>query len=288
MLRFGCELRLPFRNRNTPPSRGPPLGRSVPPIIPDPLRRAPRPSPPTPGGPPHVWDGPPPEYQRPGSQQCSPGPVGQPRRRRRRRRPGQHRLAPPTDPTPPAPRSRPPPSTLQQESGAGPGRRLRRSSPTSRPSPRRWRPPPRPCRRRRPPRPRPRPRLRRRLLRRPRRLPRRRPVAPVATGSGYSDPNNPAAWDRLAQCESGGNWAANTGNGYYGGIQFSLELVAGRRRHRLPAPGQPRDPDRHGPAPLEPGRLVPLARLQQQARLPLSPQRLCGDTSPCDGQSAQP
>jgi hypothetical protein len=45
---------------------------------------------------------------------------------------------------------------------------------------------------------------------------------PVATGTGYADPANPAAWDRLAQCESGGNWAANTGNGYYGGIQFSL------------------------------------------------------------------
>lgn len=29
-------------------------------------------------------------------------------------------------------------------------------------------------------------------------------------------------WDRLAQCESGGNWAANTGNGYYGGIQFDF------------------------------------------------------------------
>jgi resuscitation-promoting factor RpfB len=29
-------------------------------------------------------------------------------------------------------------------------------------------------------------------------------------------------WDRLAQCESGGNWAANTGNGYYGGLQFNL------------------------------------------------------------------
>jgi hypothetical protein len=49
---------------------------------------------------------------------------------------------------------------------------------------------------------------------------------PVASGSGYSDPNNPAAWDRLAQCESGGNWAANTGNGYYGGIQFSLSSWA--------------------------------------------------------------
>jgi hypothetical protein len=29
-------------------------------------------------------------------------------------------------------------------------------------------------------------------------------------------------WDRLAQCESGGNWHINTGNGYYGGLQFSL------------------------------------------------------------------
>jgi len=29
-------------------------------------------------------------------------------------------------------------------------------------------------------------------------------------------------WDQLAQCESGGNWAINTGNGYYGGLQFSL------------------------------------------------------------------
>jgi uncharacterized protein YabE (DUF348 family) len=29
-------------------------------------------------------------------------------------------------------------------------------------------------------------------------------------------------WDQLAQCESGGNWAINTGNGYYGGLQFNL------------------------------------------------------------------
>jgi LysM repeat protein len=28
-------------------------------------------------------------------------------------------------------------------------------------------------------------------------------------------------WDKLAQCESGGNWKINTGNGYYGGVQFS-------------------------------------------------------------------
>ncbi len=29
-------------------------------------------------------------------------------------------------------------------------------------------------------------------------------------------------WDAVAQCESGGNWAINTGNGYYGGLQFSM------------------------------------------------------------------
>jgi hypothetical protein len=29
-------------------------------------------------------------------------------------------------------------------------------------------------------------------------------------------------WDAIAACESGGNWAINTGNGYYGGLQFSL------------------------------------------------------------------
>lgn len=30
-----------------------------------------------------------------------------------------------------------------------------------------------------------------------------------------------SVWDRLARCESGGNWAINTGNGYYGGLQFN-------------------------------------------------------------------
>jgi hypothetical protein len=37
---------------------------------------------------------------------------------------------------------------------------------------------------------------------------------------GTQVPDGP--WDRLAQCESGGNWHINTGNGYYGGLQFSL------------------------------------------------------------------
>ncbi len=30
-----------------------------------------------------------------------------------------------------------------------------------------------------------------------------------------------SVWDDLARCESGGNWAINTGNGYYGGLQFT-------------------------------------------------------------------
>lgn len=40
-------------------------------------------------------------------------------------------------------------------------------------------------------------------------------MAPSASAAPDSD------WDRLAQCESGGNWAINTGNGYHGGLQFS-------------------------------------------------------------------
>ena len=41
------------------------------------------------------------------------------------------------------------------------------------------------------------------------------PTTPVYSSGG-------TVWDAIAQCESGGNWAANTGNGYYGGLQFSL------------------------------------------------------------------
>ena len=34
-------------------------------------------------------------------------------------------------------------------------------------------------------------------------------------------------WDRVAACESGGNWSINTGNGYYGGLQFSASTWRG-------------------------------------------------------------
>lgn len=46
--------------------------------------------------------------------------------------------------------------------------------------------------------------------------------APPRSTSGGADPNDPATWDRLAECESGGTWTMNSGNGYYGGLQFSL------------------------------------------------------------------
>ena len=44
-------------------------------------------------------------------------------------------------------------------------------------------------------------------------------AAPVLPAVRY---NGDTVWDALAKCESGGNWAINTGNGYYGGLQFSL------------------------------------------------------------------
>lgn len=49
-------------------------------------------------------------------------------------------------------------------------------------------------------------------------------VAPAPAPAPVSAPAvaGGSVWDALAQCESGGNWAINTGNGYYGGIQFSL------------------------------------------------------------------
>ena len=45
-----------------------------------------------------------------------------------------------------------------------------------------------------------------------------------SSGSSSDSSSTPSGsvWDRLARCESGGNWSINTGNGYYGGLQFSL------------------------------------------------------------------
>jgi len=53
------------------------------------------------------------------------------------------------------------------------------------------------------------------------------PEAPAAPSGGV--------WDSLAQCESGGNWSTNTGNGYYGGLQFSLSTWQGHGGSGLPS-----------------------------------------------------
>jgi hypothetical protein len=44
----------------------------------------------------------------------------------------------------------------------------------------------------------------------------------VSATSAEAGPLRQDPWDRVAQCESGGHWNINTGNGYYGGLQFSL------------------------------------------------------------------
>jgi hypothetical protein len=49
-----------------------------------------------------------------------------------------------------------------------------------------------------------------------------RSVATVGPVVGKGKPSTgPTVWDRLAQCESAGQWHINTGNGYYGGVQFA-------------------------------------------------------------------
>ncbi|MFS0884151.1 transglycosylase family protein [Aeromicrobium sp. 179-A 4D2 NHS] len=51
----------------------------------------------------------------------------------------------------------------------------------------------------------------------------REPITEVVKrGTKNPDSVDGGVWDRIAKCESGGNWSINTGNGYYGGLQFSL------------------------------------------------------------------
>ncbi|MEU5973990.1 transglycosylase family protein [Streptomyces sp. NPDC047315] len=46
-------------------------------------------------------------------------------------------------------------------------------------------------------------------------------IAAPLVGATSASAATAAEWDKVAQCESGGNWSINTGNGYYGGLQFS-------------------------------------------------------------------
>ena len=80
-------------------------------------------------------------------------------------------------------------------------------------------------------------------------------------------------WSGVAECESSGNWAANTGNGYYGGLQFSPEHVGGLRRS--------------GAAPPTPARAEQV-RVAEKRPLPVrAPARgRCADSTSADPSSS--
>ena len=70
--------------------------------------------------------------------------------------------------------------------------------------------------------------------------------AVVVAGLGLAGTESATArgtvWDEVAQCESGGNWSINTGNGYYGGLQFSASswrAVGGTKYAPLPHQATP-------------------------------------------------
>ncbi|MCP3768913.1 MULTISPECIES: transglycosylase family protein [Streptomyces] len=52
-------------------------------------------------------------------------------------------------------------------------------------------------------------------------------VAAPLMAAGNASAATASQWETVAQCESGGNWSINTGNGYYGGLQFSASTWAG-------------------------------------------------------------
>ncbi|MFE9030242.1 transglycosylase family protein [Streptomyces iakyrus] len=52
-------------------------------------------------------------------------------------------------------------------------------------------------------------------------------VAAPLMAAGNASAATASEWDAVAQCESGGNWSINTGNGYYGGLQFSASTWSG-------------------------------------------------------------
>ena len=53
------------------------------------------------------------------------------------------------------------------------------------------------------------------------------PSAGTNTGAAAPAMMNEAMWDKIAQCESTGNWSINSGNGYYGGLQFDIRTWIG-------------------------------------------------------------
>jgi resuscitation-promoting factor RpfA len=58
--------------------------------------------------------------------------------------------------------------------------------------------------------------------------------APAAATMPPGTATPPATWDKIAACESGGDWNTNTGNGYYGGLQFNTVTWHNYGGHGLP------------------------------------------------------
>src|SRR6476646_2236170 len=51
-------------------------------------------------------------------------------------------------------------------------------------------------------------------------------AAALGLGAGTASAAPDSTWDAVAQCESSGNWSINTGNGFYGGLQFTQSTWA--------------------------------------------------------------
>ncbi|MEU9130585.1 transglycosylase family protein [Kitasatospora sp. NPDC048540] len=47
------------------------------------------------------------------------------------------------------------------------------------------------------------------------------PATGLLAAAGSASAASASTWDKVAQCEAGGNWSINTGNGFYGGLQIS-------------------------------------------------------------------
>jgi hypothetical protein len=59
-------------------------------------------------------------------------------------------------------------------------------------------------------------------------------IAAPLMAAGNASAATASEWDKVAQCESGGNWSINTGNGYYGGLQFSKATWKAYGGHGMP------------------------------------------------------
>lgn len=55
----------------------------------------------------------------------------------------------------------------------------------------------------------------------PRLIPTKIPLPTATPTPDPKSPDNPAIWESIADCETHNNWSADTGNGYFGGLQFS-------------------------------------------------------------------